>query len=711
MTATVSVAHYRRLTDTAARVRDLSWEQLADALSLFEERSSKDGPLWSPVSFKTGTPKTRKNEHIAAVTAFTVDYDHQEPPWSLLDGLAYIAHTTFTHHAADPKCDRPDCPHWRLVVRLAEPIPADDYAEAWTRLTFRLAPDADPSCKDVSRASYRPACRPGAAREIRRGEGRPIDWTTLRPVPPPPSVETVPPIRAATRPGTPNDGERPGDRFNRETSWADLLEPLGARCVSRLADGTERWQRPGKQDGISATADGAGSQVLYMFSSSWAPFEPRESYTRFRAYTLVEHGGDERAATRALAERYGMERPPDDGIVWANRDGDTWTGEPETVVAAIADEEDLAAMLAAARARIAELEAKVATGSDGAEGCLTCQQREADDREQRAWELMRKRGGWAPNPAAIIRSYAQVAEAAIAQGRASRALSCDDTSRITGVSKPGITRAHHYLDALQRDPEIGPTLPFHIYRPEKPGDYHRPWWVAVNCDETGQPIARTTAAMAAIFAGISLPKLNPNTQGDGRHGGARWRCSRVQHAQYGVIETVRRFFRCAAPGCSEHWEAETEVISHGVPDQEELHDETGPEDVQEALPFAADDASDSSQFHDETGPDDEVEIGGDRYAVAVQGEDAGDQFHDETGSFHGDAPEYLIRRRHHETGPLIPVSMVSREDMEAAAGPRYWGELPPDESEPPPPPPPLPLAPRSHIARAFLPRAIAGGDE
>src|SRR5262249_9442769 len=31
---------------------------------------------------------------------------------------------------------------------------------------------------------------------------------------------------------------------------------------------------------------------------------------------------------------------------------------------------------------------------------------------------------------------------------------------------------------------------------------------------------------------------------------------------------------------------------------------------------------------------------------------------------------------------LIPASMVSREDMEAAAGPHYWGEAPPDEPAP-----------------------------
>lgn len=393
-------------------------------------------------------------------------------------------------------------------------------------------------------------------------------------------------------------------------------------------------------------------------------------------------GGDRPAFAEALAEAIAaavlVDPEADQPTVWAD------------------EEEDLAAQLAAARARVAELEAMASIGSDGAEGCIACQERKAEEREQRTWDLMRKRGGWALNPATVIRSYARAAEAAISQGRATTALACEETSRLTGVSKPGITRTHHYLEALQRDPEIGPTLPFRIFRPEKPGDYHRPWWIAVNHDEQGQPIATTTSDMAEIFAKINLPKLNPDTQGDGSHGGARWRCPKAQHAEYGVIETVRRFFRCAAPGCSEQWEAALEVIPHGVPDQEEFHDETGPEDVQEALPLFA---------------TDEVEIGGDRYAVEVQGEDAGDQFHHETRSFHGDAPKSLTRRRHRETGPLIRVSMVSREDQELAAGPHYQGEAPPEDPLPPPEPAPLPIAPRSHIARAFRPRAIAGGDE
>jgi hypothetical protein len=300
----IPIALYSCLTDTAARVRSVTWEQLGQALSEHVERDARDGRLWSPVTFKPTAPRARANANIERVHAFVFEYDHQEPPWALLDGLEYVAHTTHTHRANDPKCGRPDCPHWRGVVRIAEPIPADDFDEAWSRLVFWLAPEADQSCKDPSRAYYLPSCKPGALRETGHGEGAAVDWTTLRPVPDRPADDGDDPTftGGAAKNGT---GERPGDRFNREATWEEILEPTGARCVARLGDGSQRWRRPGKHDGHSATADGGGSRVLYVFTDGWPPFTPNTSVTRFRAHALLKHNGDERAAARALAGQYG----------------------------------------------------------------------------------------------------------------------------------------------------------------------------------------------------------------------------------------------------------------------------------------------------------------------------------------------------------------------------------------------------------------------
>lgn len=94
-------------------------------------------------------------------------------------------------------------------------------------------------------------------------------------------------------------GDRPGDRFNQEKHWADVLEPAGWRHVYTRGD-ESYWRRPGKNEGVSATTNYKGSGLLYVFSSSVPDFVPEEGYNKFRAYALLHHGGDFQAAARAV---------------------------------------------------------------------------------------------------------------------------------------------------------------------------------------------------------------------------------------------------------------------------------------------------------------------------------------------------------------------------------------------------------------------------
>jgi KaiC/GvpD/RAD55 family RecA-like ATPase len=115
----------------------------------------------------------------------------------------------------------------------------------------------------------------------------------------PPQVDTPP------RPATPHDGpERPGDRFNRETTWPDLLEADGwTRKRDGPQHGEQRWTRPGKdpKDGNSATADYLGSDLLKVFTSSIPTLSVNATYTRFGYWAATHYGGDHAAAARALA--------------------------------------------------------------------------------------------------------------------------------------------------------------------------------------------------------------------------------------------------------------------------------------------------------------------------------------------------------------------------------------------------------------------------
>ena len=123
--------------------------------------------------------------------------------------------------------------------------------------------------------------------------------------PPPPPLPPEPTRigGSANRPPDPSRGSvRPGDRYNQQTSWEEVLLPHGWRLLY-THDGEGYWQRPGKDGpGISATTNYQGSGRLYVFSTSTC-FEAGRSYSKFAAYTILEHGGDFSSAARTLVAR------------------------------------------------------------------------------------------------------------------------------------------------------------------------------------------------------------------------------------------------------------------------------------------------------------------------------------------------------------------------------------------------------------------------
>jgi hypothetical protein len=115
--------------------------------------------------------------------------------------------------------------------------------------------------------------------------------------------ERLPHARSTPRPPT---GERPGDVFAAQVSWAEILTPHGWRRIGQRGD-MAIWRRPGKREpGGSATTNYGGSDLLYCFTTNGHPFEAERTYSRFAAYTLLARGGDFQAAARALgAQGYG----------------------------------------------------------------------------------------------------------------------------------------------------------------------------------------------------------------------------------------------------------------------------------------------------------------------------------------------------------------------------------------------------------------------
>lgn len=131
------------------------------------------------------------------------------------------------------------------------------------------------------------------------------------------ALDEMPEVPEFTRPPAPRlaptGTDRPGDDFTARASWEEILEPHGWRVHKRTNMETF-WTRPGKDPrlGHSATTGFAGLGLddrLYVWSSSTV-FDTEKPYSKFGAYTLLEHNGDFAAAARALAARgYGKQHP------------------------------------------------------------------------------------------------------------------------------------------------------------------------------------------------------------------------------------------------------------------------------------------------------------------------------------------------------------------------------------------------------------------
>jgi putative DNA primase/helicase len=133
---------------------------------------------------------------------------------------------------------------------------------------------------------------------------RTILWQLARSFDQMPKPKYVPPPIGAREQ---TEGERPGDDFNRRASWSEILVHHGWTEIVRRGN-TTYWRRPGKTVGVSATTNHDGSDLLYIFSSS-TPLNPNRGYSKFSAYSLLDHDGDFSAAARNLADQgYGTRR-------------------------------------------------------------------------------------------------------------------------------------------------------------------------------------------------------------------------------------------------------------------------------------------------------------------------------------------------------------------------------------------------------------------
>lgn len=107
------------------------------------------------------------------------------------------------------------------------------------------------------------------------------------------------------------NAERPGDDFEANTSWEELLSPAGFKKTGMTARGDTRWTRPGKAGNDTSAVVRMcedGRERFFVFSTNAAPFEPYQkgshnSYNKISTYALLSHNGDFSAAISALREK------------------------------------------------------------------------------------------------------------------------------------------------------------------------------------------------------------------------------------------------------------------------------------------------------------------------------------------------------------------------------------------------------------------------
>lgn len=215
-------------------------------------------PCWSPATYTAGA--VRGATGVEAVTALVLDFDDGTAieeamrPWM---DWPFILHTTWSH--------REDKPRFRLVLVLADPVPAAAWPRAWNWAAERAGRKADAKCKDPSRLYLGPAVASERApwRAVVHDPGGHllrIDWERL--------TDDAPPARPRNGPTRGNAPlADPRRRVARELLHHDrnarlrAAQLLDATIVDRRADrircpGCGRdsvwfWLEPGSQSTAS----------------------------------------------------------------------------------------------------------------------------------------------------------------------------------------------------------------------------------------------------------------------------------------------------------------------------------------------------------------------------------------------------------------------------------------------------------------------------
>jgi hypothetical protein len=147
--ARFSVALFEGINRPTLVARTLSLDELTALLGEFRVLEDKHlGACWSPTRYIDGV-SMRANSGVQSISCLVFDLDRVPPDEARLTDICWIAHTTWSH--------TPEAPRWRLILPLVKAVPVRQWTDVWQRAHAALSPEADPACKDPSRAYWLPS--------------------------------------------------------------------------------------------------------------------------------------------------------------------------------------------------------------------------------------------------------------------------------------------------------------------------------------------------------------------------------------------------------------------------------------------------------------------------------------------------------------------------------------------------------------------------
>jgi hypothetical protein len=227
-----AVALFAAIDRPAVDQRTVSLDELRQLLGRFEVLQDKRrGRCWSPTKYADGA-SSRGNAGVEAVSCLVFDCDRVPPDEERLADVCWLGHTTHSH--------TPLAPRWRVVIPLSAPVPAVRWSDVWRRARAALCPEADPACKDPSRAYWLPSHNGGVTAKATCHEGTLLDPNTLPALP----VERRP--RSAPRKITVGD-ERNQAYMRKVTDNVAIMVPHSGRnaALNRAAWTLGRWVAAG----------------------------------------------------------------------------------------------------------------------------------------------------------------------------------------------------------------------------------------------------------------------------------------------------------------------------------------------------------------------------------------------------------------------------------------------------------------------------------